>query len=162
MGRLRDGYDAPYWASVNEEVIDLFGNEDGILHRQGGASDCVTRDPLWDEPQTTVQYEKFKLPFFIQDWSTPIDVDESGFEQQYEATIFISREHLNKAGVPKDADGEQIRPGDLFECWFRGDRIFWSIIGTDRAGFVNDSDYWTMYNITASRTTKYVPERDTQ
>lgn len=160
MGRLRDGYDSPLWRSVSEEVIDLFGNEDGVLHRQGGADACATRDALWDEPTGSVKYEEFKIPFLIQDWQTPIDVDDSGFEQRYEATIFVTRAHLDKAGVPKDGGGDQIRPGDVLECWFKGDRIFWGITGVDRQGFVNDSDYWTGYILTASRTTKFVPERD--
>lgn len=160
MGRLRDGFDAPLWRSINEEVIDLFGNEDGVLHRQGGADACLTRDPLWDEPTGSLKFEKFKIPFLIQDFSTPIDVDDSGQEQIYEATIFVSRAHLDKAGVPKGSDGEQVRPGDMLECWFRGDRIFWSIIGVDRQGFVNDSDYWTQYILVGRRTTKFTPERD--
>lgn len=160
MGRLRDGYDAPLWRSVNEEVIDLFGNEDGILHWQS-STNCEIRDPVWGEPVDKVRYNKYRLPFFIQDFTTPVEVSESGREDIYEATIFVSRAHLDKAGVPKDNSGEQVRPGDVFECWHKGDRIFWNIIGVDRQGFVNDSDYWTQYILTAKRSTKFEPERET-
>lgn len=159
MGRLRDGYDAPLWASVNEEVIDLFGNEDGFLHYLS-ADNCAVREPLYGEPAAKPRYTKFQIPYVIQDWTTPIDVNDDGSEQRYEATIFVSREHLLKAGVPLDGNGEMARPGDKFECWHKGDRIFWDIIGVDRQGHVNDSDHWTQYILTCTRTVKYVPERD--
>lgn len=160
MGRLRDGFDAPLWRDINEEVIDLFGNEDGILYYFDKCRSNGSVDPLYGEPAgTNPTYLKFKIPFIMQDWSTPIDVDETGKEVTYESIIFISRAHLDKAGVPKDAVGDQVRPGDVFEAWFQGDRIFWDIIGVDRQGFVNDSDYWTQYIITARRNDRFQPER---
>lgn len=160
MGRLRGGEDAAYFRSINEEVIDLFGNEDGVLHRFNAEGSCPNQDPVWDEPTTKPNYEPFNLPFLIQDWNTPIQVDELGAETIYEATIYISRAHLDRVAVPKDSTGEQIRPGDKFECWHQGDRLYYDIITVNRDGFVNDSDCWSQYVLTCRRTTKYVSEKD--
>lgn len=159
MGRLRDGYDAPLWRGVSEEVIDLFGNEDGVLHRQSTAN-CAGRDPVWDEPADKIIYDSYRVPYLATDWTTPIDIGDSGFEQIYEVTIYVSRGHLDKSGVPKDTNGEQVRPGDIIEIWAKGDRHFFDILGVDRQGHVNDSDYWTQYILEARRTTKFVPERE--
>jgi hypothetical protein len=160
MGRLRDGTDAPLWKSINEEVIDLFGNEDGILHRLDMDASCATKDPLWNEPTDTASYAQYKIPFLIQDWTTPIEVDDTGAEHMWESTIYVSRAHLEKVGVPRDSGGDYIRPGDFIQCWFKGDRIYWYIIAVDRQGFVNDSDYWNQYSLVCRRSTKYTPERE--
>jgi hypothetical protein len=160
MGRLRGGEDSPLFMSVNEEIVDLFGNEDGVLHRFDTDASCPSKDPLWDEPTVKPVYIPYNIPYLLQDWATPIQVDELGQEVIYEATLFISRTHLQKAGVPVDGNGDHVRPGDRFESWHQGDRIYFDLIGVDRQGYVNDSDNWTQYVCVARRSTKYVPEKD--
>lgn len=160
MGRLRHGYDAPLWRSINEEVIDLFGNEDGILHRLDPSGSCGGTDPVWSEPSGVATYKKYKLPFIFQDLTTPIETGDQGYEQLYLVTIYISRVHMQKAGVFIDTTGDYVSPGDKFEMFTKGDRIFWDIIGVDREGFVNDSDSWTQYTLECKRTTKFEPERE--
>jgi hypothetical protein len=159
MGRLRDGFETPLFRSISEEVIDLFGNEDGILHRFDALESEKTRDPLWDEPSHKPAYKKFNLPYIIQEFVSPIDVGESGHENMFQANISISREHILKAGMAVLDDGEYIASGDIFECYTNGLRTFYSIIERQRTGFVNDTDSWTMYNLTCKRTNKFVPER---
>lgn len=162
MGRLRDDYENPLHRCIAEEVIDLFGVDDVFLFRWEAADNISIKDPLWDEPTTTVAFKKFVIKASYQDNGSGTDnATESGREMETEIQIFISLNHLTKAQVPTDRFGDWLVDGDVVGLHYRGEYTEFDLLEVQRDGFVNDSDKFTGYACQGKRREKYVADRKT-
>jgi len=165
MGRLRSGKDAAFLCRVTQEVTDLFGQESATLfrHHAREADNLSGKDPIWDEPTTTVKFTGFDLPMMWFDWNATADAVEHGREDYLDATGWITVNHLIAAGVPKDYDGEYVSPGDTIAVHTKcgGERVEYDIIQTNREGWIDSSDKFTQYSLELKRRDKYIPNRKT-
>lgn len=159
MGRLRDDYEVSYIRDVSEEVIDLFGTDDVILYRFNPCDNAETRDPLYDEPTTTLKYRAYAIKALYLDWQDDFLSGSQGSEKNFSNKIYVSLNHLLAANVPISADKEYIEEGDIIELHHRGDKVIYDIIQVDREGYVNNSDKFVGYTLDVKRNSKFVPER---
>lgn len=164
MGRLRDDYEFPLMCNTSEEVVDLFGVDDAYLFRFSAADNNTIKDPLWDEPMVTggAAYRKFKIKCMFLEYDNTTDASEEGSEAYSNNEIYVSRNHLLKAQVPPDVDGELVSEGDSIGIHYKGDYIEYDITDADHDGYLNNSDKFSGYRLTVVRREKFIPERKTQ
>lgn len=162
MGRLRDDYENPLFQGVTEEVVDLFGIDDVILYRFATADQTGVTDPLWDEPSTVARFKEYKIKAMFLGYSEDESATEDGFENNITDTIYVALNHLIKAGVPQDARGDYMAPGDVIRIHYKGNALEYDITSADKTGWVNDSDKFTGYDCDVARRGKYMPERKTK
>lgn len=161
MGRLRGDYEAPLFRSIAEEVTDLFGVGDAYIYRFSSADNLSVKDPLWSEPMTTARFTKYPIKLNFSDYSDSTDSDEAGRDAYLDVNVYIALNHLIKAQVPRDAEGEYVTEGDVVGFHWRGEYVEVDVIAANRDGWVNDSDQFTGYTLTCKRRDKYVTERKT-
>jgi len=162
VGRLRGDYEAPLMRSVAEEVNDLFGvNRDSYLFRWSPANNNTIKDPLWDEPTSTARFVRYPIQVHYSEYDRTTESDDSGRDRSLDVSIYISLNHLIKAQVPKDAEGESVAPGDVVGFHWRGEYVEVDVIEAKRDGWVNDSDSFVGYRLDCKRRDKYVSERKT-
>lgn len=163
MGRLRSCEDADFIASITSEVTDLFGTDDASLYRYSAASaaNIARKDPIWDEPTTTVAYVKFNLPVMWFDWNSTDNASDSGDDVELDATAYISLNHLKAAGVPVDHDLDYVNAGDILvihnKCGHQA--LYFDIVQTNRDGWINSTSLFTQYKLDLKQRQKYDPER---
>lgn len=161
MGRLRNDYERPLFMGVSEEVVDLFGVDDVAFFRFSSADNISGRDPLYDEPTTTVQYKQYTIKCLVTEKTDDADPTEFGTEHSYGSSIYVALNHLIKAQVTPDLSGDYVSEGDVIGINVRGEYFEFDIINADRDGWINDSDKFVGYNLECKRRDKYVSQRKT-
>lgn len=161
MGRLRDDYENPLFQNTSEEFVDLFGVDDVRFFRFSAADNISGRDPLYDEPTTTVQYIEFKIKCLVTEKTDGADPTPVGQDLDHGATIYVALNHLIKAQVPPDLQGDYIAEGDVIGINYRGEYFEFDIIVCDREGWLNNSDKFVGYTLDCKRKEQYVSQRKT-
>lgn len=161
MGRLRGCEEQPLFQDISEEVVDLFGVDDVLLFRYSSVDQSPVTDPLWNEPTTTVRFKPYKIKALYTDYQNDNNPSEIGEDTVYTNFIWLSLNHLIKAGVKKDSQNEYVSEGDAIRLFYKGDTIEYFIIRAQRTGFINDTEHPTGYTLDVKRNLKYVPERAT-
>lgn len=161
MGRLRNDREAPLFRGVAEEVVDLFGVPDAYLFRFSSADNLSNKDPLWSEPSTTARFTRYPIKVSYSDYDDSTDADDAGRDMTLDVNLYVSLNHLLKAQVPKDGDGDYVTEGDVVGFHWRGEYIEADVLVANHDGWVNDTDSFTGYTLTCKRRDKYVTERKT-
>lgn len=161
MGRLRGDYEAPLMRGVAEEVVDLFGVPDAFLFRFSSADNLSNKDPLWSEPSTTARFTRYPIRLSFSDYTGATDADDGGRDMSLEVGIYLALNHLLKAQVPKDGEGEYVTEGDVIGFHQRGVYVEVDVLSVEHDGWVNDTDSFTGYTLQCKRRDKYVTERKT-
>lgn len=160
MGRLRDGFENPLFQHYGSEIVDLYGNDDMILFRYDEEASKENIDPLWKEYAPNAKYVGYKVKGFLTEFTRETSTaSPHGKDTEFDAKVTISREHLDKSGVPKDIDGQMVREGDILLINELGDAYYFDLLNVERKGYVNQSDQWLFLDLTCKRREKYVPER---
>lgn len=167
MGRLRGKEDDAFFQDINEEVYELFGNDDFFLYVLNHAASVSGADPLYSEPSANLAYTKYPVTGFVTESDTAYQGTEQGEDIEISATGFFSRKIFEKTGVPRHGSESLpgnlnfITAGDVLEVYARGETTFYDVLGSDRKGYVNDSDSWTYYECLLKRRESFAPERKT-
>lgn len=160
MGRLRDGYENPLFQHYSTEMVDLFGTDEVILYRFDEKMSDDNSDPLWDEYSPKPKYRPFKIKAFrtMPESDSPTNSPQ-GRNVETTTTVTVARGHLDMAGVPSDVDGVQVRPGDIFLFFEKGDALYFDVIKSNYRGYVNNTDARTFVECECLRKDKFTAER---
>ena len=91
--------------------------------------------------------------------SDEFEPGEMGGHVQYTDRIYIALNHLKKAGIPENNLGDFVSEGDMIKVFKRNRVFFYNIIQADRAGFINNSEAFTGYELQVNLNEKYMTER---
>ena len=159
MGRLRSECDLAYLRKISAETVDLFGVDDAILYKIDADARCRTKDALYSEPSDGLAFVAYKIKANFTEIADTHEASELGETDVFTNVAFVSWNLLEQAGVPLDDIGDHISEGDLIELFYKGARLIYDIKQVDRAGYHNNTQYWTGYNLTLDRNSKYYPDR---
>lgn len=164
MGRIRDDFECQLFNSMSEEVVDLFGVENAKLFRFAapGVDNISNRDPLWDEPSPHVRYKTYGIKCMFLQWNDDPEPGPEGQHHMWENQIFISLNHLKKAGCVPDNQNDYVNEGDMIFVFNGRNEFYYDVIKSQREGWVNDSSDFTGYTLQVKRNLKFVPERKVQ
>lgn len=163
MGRLRSDYERPLFLGISEEVVDLFGVDDTVLFRFSSAiaENHAVEDALYSEPSTTVQYKQYRIKCLYVDRKNTEQASDNGIEYEASNQIYVSLNHLLKAQVLPDQQGDLVGAGDVIGISLRDQYFEYDIIEVNNDGYINNSDKFTGYILTVKRRDKYISERKT-
>jgi len=163
MGKVLDGSEVDLFDCINQDMIDLTGEE--INYYAYDATSIRNRqkvDPLYGEPterdfggsphrvMALVKYPEYE----------PL-TEEVGFGREWDATVTISRASLDEKNLPypSEADIIEMWRTPYHDRWSMGKGMFFDVIKAKHDGHINDSPTFTQFVLTIKRRSQFGAER---
>lgn len=172
MGKVLDGSEVELFDCINQDLIELAGEEINY-YAQGDPRSKKTRgkrrdgqgriDPLYGEytDASEPRFQAHRVMALIKYPEYTVLAEETGFGREWDAMVYISRAALDEKNLPypSEADVVELWRTPYHDRWSMGKGMFFDVLKAKHDGHINDSPTFTQFELTLKRRSQFGAER---